>query len=159
MVGRSERPASPCHVTKRASANSQLGVHPMTRPVSTQAPHPSSHRSAHTGGRPTSGWRPSTNASRTSQDQIPRLPTRNGQYRHRTPGSLPQVVLAGLLCRFCGGLRRCRAACGAVPPRSRAPSASLRDGARATLDLRASTAPPGRQGPALHNARHHRRHR
>ncbi|MGH3611870.1 MAG: nitrilase-related carbon-nitrogen hydrolase [Pseudonocardia sp.] len=48
-----------------------------------------------------------------------------------------------LLCRFCGRLRRCRAACGAVPPRSRAPSASLRDGASATLDLRASTAPPG----------------
>ena len=70
--------------------------------------------------------------------------------------------LDGLLCRFCGCLRRCCAACRAVEaPRSRVPSASLRDGARATLDLRASTAPPGsvagRQGSALHNARHHRR--
>jgi hypothetical protein len=51
--------------------------------------------------------------------------------------------LVKLLCRFCGCLWRRRAACGAASPRSRAPSASLRDGARATLDLRVSTAPPG----------------
>ena len=52
-----------------------------------------------------------------------------------TPDENGEFVDSGLLCRFCGCLRRCRAACGAVPPRSRAPSASLRDGARATLDL------------------------
>ena len=90
-------------------------------------------------------------------------PVPRGHVVHRVfaAGDEPAVHVEGLLCRFCGCLRRCRAACGAVPPRSRAPSASLRNGARATLDLRASTAPSGsvagRQGPALHNARHRRR--
>jgi hypothetical protein len=50
-----------------------------------------------------------------------------------------------------------RAACGAASPRSRAPTASQAMALRATLDLRASAAPPGgiagRPWPALHIAR------
>ena len=56
-----------------------------------------------------------------------------------------------------GAVRGRRAACGAAPPRSRAPAASQAMALRATLDLRASAAPPGsiagRPWPALHIAR------
>jgi hypothetical protein len=56
-----------------------------------------------------------------------------------------------------GADRGRRAACGAAPPRSRAPAASQAMALRATLDLRASAAPPGsiagRPWPALHIAR------
>ena len=67
-----------------------------------------------------------------------------------------------LLCRFCGCLRRRRAAWRGRPSQVKgAFGVATRWRARATLDLRASTAPPGsvagRQGPALHNARHPRR--
>ena len=62
----------------------------------------------------------------------------------------------GALLLFPGGVRGLCAACGAASPRSRAPTASRAMALRATLDLRASAAPPGRvagrPGPALHDA-------
>ncbi len=57
--------------------------------------------------------------------------TRTHVHRGRCgdPERSPQTCEIGLLCRFRGWVRGCCAACGAVPPRSRAPSASLRDAA------------------------------
>ncbi len=44
---------------------------------------------------------------------------------------------SGHFCCFCGSVRGRCAGCGAAPPRSRAPLASLREGAARPLDLRA----------------------
>lgn len=99
----------------------------------------------------------------------PREAATTRQGRHRKPPLREQSPSnragAGgrLLCRFRGWVRGRCAAGGAVPPRSRAASASPRDAAPRHLGPASLHCPSGQglragRGPALHHAQHPRTH-